>query len=87
MKVSKEKIKEIISKNIGISCSVISKQGRKKVIFKNCIIEAAYPEVFVIKTNDNKTSKEKRLTFTYIDILIKNVIFLENNFENSEKRA
>lgn len=84
---NKEKIKRIIQNSIGVNCSVVSKQGRKKFLIEDCIIEAAYPEIFVVRFNEKKTNRIKKLTFSYIDVLIKNVIFVEIGNSNNEIRA
>jgi len=86
MEYSVEKIKDIIKKNIGISCDVISKQGRRKKHFKNCILECAYPEIFTLKYIDHRL-REKKIVFSYTDVLIKNVTFTKCKDENGEKGA
>lgn len=68
-----EKIKNIIKRNVGTMCTVVSKQGRKKVVFENCIILSAYPEVFVLTHTDPKTNYVKKITFSYTEILTKKV--------------
>ena len=76
-----DKIKQSIQKNLGIRCCVLSKQGRKKVFFENCVLHAAYPEIFVLKHYDEKHKKEKSLSFSYIDLLTKTV-FLSKSKDN-----
>ncbi len=68
-----EKIKNLVRKNVGVNCSVLSKQGRKKLFFENCVIDSVYPEIFVIKHTDAKTKKIKNLTFSYTDILTRKI--------------
>lgn len=82
-----ERIKLSIKKNLGTKCSVLSKQGRKKVFFENCTIDSAYPEIFVVKHIDSKTLKSKNLAFSYTDILTKTVFLTKSKITNDEKGA
>lgn len=73
MSASLDKIKNVIKSNLGVTCSVIYKQGRKKILVKSCTLEAAYPEIFVMKHYDAKARGIKSLSFSYTDILTKTV--------------
>jgi len=71
MAKSIEKIKEIIKNSAPCDCSVLYKQGRKRILAEKCVLAETYPEIFVVSCNDD--NKNIRLTFSYIDVLTKNV--------------
>ena len=71
MAKSIERIKEIIRSSAPCDCSVIYKQGRKRVLAEKCVLSEVYPEIFVVSCNDD--NKSIRMTFSYIDVLTKNV--------------
>ncbi len=73
MAKSLDKIKGIIKDMVPCSCSVIYKQGRKKVLLKECTLTEAYPEIFVVSLFDESKKRSTKLSFSYIDILTKNV--------------
>ncbi len=81
------KIKKAIQKNLGIRCCVMSKQGRKKKMFENCILESAYPEIFTVKHYDIKNKKEKKLSFSYTELLTKTVLLQKHKDNQGEKGA
>jgi len=68
-----EKIKFALKSSLGQSCAILYKQGRKKILLKECTIEEVYPEIFVISHYDIKAKKNTKLSFSYIDILTKTV--------------
>jgi uncharacterized protein Veg len=72
MKEKLLKIKKLIQNNVGICCCVTAKSGRKTTRYENCIIQSAYPEIFVVKHED-KNKKLSTIVFSYTDILIKKV--------------
>ena len=44
-------------------------KGRKRYSINSCTIENAYNGIFVVKTVDSHTNKEKYISFSYCDIL------------------
>ena len=74
-------IEKCIDKNIILRAN----KGRKKTIVKQGIIEAAYPNLFVVRiTNDYETSR--KVSYTYTDVLTGTVeITVCSNNENKEK--
>ncbi len=64
-----EKIKKAFETNIGKTVMLCAVKGRKRYRIKECVIENAYPGIFVIKTIDAKTGKEKHISYSYSDIL------------------
>lgn len=70
-----DKIKSDLEDNIGSKIKFASKRGRKKRTIRNGIIESTHANVFVIKVdaqNEEEVS-ERRISYTYADILTKNV--------------
>lgn len=70
-----DKIKSDLKDNIGSKIKFASKRGRKKRTVRNGVIESTYANVFVIKVdslNEEETA-ERRVSYTYADILTKNV--------------
>ena len=68
-----EKIKKHIENCVGDNFDIIAKHGRKKILIENCTVDFAYPRIFTIKTKDEKSGKLNIISFSYIDILTKNV--------------
>ncbi len=85
MSVSIDKIKNVIKSNLGVTCSVIYKQGRKKILIKSCTLEAAYPEIFVMKHYDTKARAVKSISFSYTDVFTKTVCL--SRIKDSEKEC
>lgn len=67
-----EKIKSNIENMIGEKVYIQSKKRRNKIAVRAATIEGAYPSLFVAKIKD-KYDKDRILSYSYIDILIKNV--------------
>lgn len=69
-----DKIKSDLKDNIGSKIRFASKKGRKKRTVRNGIIEGTYSHVFVIKVDSAEEElSERRVSYTYADILTKNV--------------
>ena len=68
-----EKIKDYIRNSVGKNYDIIAKKGRKKVLFENCTLDSAYPSIFIVKTTNKRTGEINSMSFSYIDILTKNV--------------
>jgi len=68
-----ETIKKHIESCVGKSYDIIAKQGRKKILIENCTIDSAYPSIFTVKAESKRSGKVNMLSFSYIDILTKNV--------------
>ena len=82
-----EKIKANIKNNIGNNYDIIAKRGRKKVLLENCTIDSVYPSIFVIKTKDERSGGFNSISFSYIDILTKNVCLFPAFSIKGEKGA
>ena len=70
-----EQIKSDLKDNIGSKIRFASKKGRKKRIVRSGIIESTYSNVFVIKIdgNDAEEFADRRVSYSYSDILTRNV--------------
>lgn len=62
-------LKTDIGEMIGKKVIVKGSLGRSKTFEKEAIIEKAYPNIFVVKYEDN----ERNVTYSYTDILTKTV--------------
>ena len=87
MALTLQKIKETIKESVGMPCCVIAKQGRKLRQYKDCILEAAYPEIFCIKYTDSTSGKTKKMSFSYTDLFIKKVFICKRTLDSNKKMA
>lgn len=79
-----EKIRKYIKESVGKTFDIAAKRGRKRIMLENCIIDSAYPSIFVVKTKDAKTDGYNSFSFSYIDILTKNVALRLREIENEK---
>lgn len=63
-------IKNELERHTGESVSLKDIGGRRKILIKNGILEKTYSSIFVVKVQDYY---ERRVSYTYTDILTKNV--------------
>lgn len=69
-----EQIKKAFENNLGRTVMLSVVKGRKRYIIKQCVIKDAYNSIFVIRTTDIKTGKEKLISYSYSDILTGTVV-------------
>lgn len=62
-------LKEDIGEKIGQKIIVKGSLGRSKTFEKEAIIEKAYPNIFVVKYEEN----ERNVTYSYTDVLTRTV--------------
>lgn len=62
-------LKEDIGEMIGQKIIVKGSLGRSKTFEKEAIIEKAYPNIFVVKYEEN----ERNVTYSYTDVLTRTV--------------
>ena len=62
-------VKNVLEQNIGKEVFLRAVKGRKRYTIPRCTIEKVYPGIFVIKTNDPITHRDKSISFSYADIL------------------
>lgn len=66
------KIKLDIEGLIGKTVKLTSNKGRKKSTVREGLIEATYPNVFVVKLH-NEFNSSRKVSFNYTDVLTKTV--------------
>jgi uncharacterized protein Veg len=74
------KIKKNLEDNVGQKVKLTAKKGRKKSVIRQGVIENTYPSIFVIKI-DNEEAIDRRVSYSYIDVLTKSVevVLCEDN--------
>lgn len=73
---SKQEVSSIrnnLKENIGNEVVVRANTGRKRIVEKSGILEQIYPHVFVVLLNTAGAESERRMSFSYIDVLTKTV--------------
>ncbi|SMB86837.1 Uncharacterized protein Veg [Desulfonispora thiosulfatigenes DSM 11270] len=65
-------IKEDLQPYVGTEIRLKANRGRKKIVEKAGVLESTYPNIFVVKVNER--SVERRISFSYADILTEAVI-------------
>ena len=66
----KKDIEELVGQHVVIRCN----SGKRRTKVSKGMLESAYPNVFVVKYNDEESSYKD--TFSYIDLLTRRVEFL-----------
>jgi len=69
-------IKQDLEPYVGTCIKVKANRGRKKVVERTGVLESTYPNLFVVRVNEK--SVERRLSFSYADILTETVILTVN---------
>ena len=82
-----DKIKTCIKNSVGKNYDIIAKRGRKKILMENCTVDSAYPSIFVVKVKDKKSGALSSASFSYTDILTKNVCLFPAFSIRGEKGA
>ncbi|NLK44436.1 MAG: Veg protein [Tissierellia bacterium] len=62
------RIRKDIEKCIGKTVILKANKGRKKTVVREGILEAAYPNLFIVKINNDYDSPRK-VSYTYSDVL------------------
>jgi len=74
MAVSRDALDEIrqnLESNVGKKVKLRANRGRRRVIEAEGIIENTYPNLFVVKLNQD--SAVRRMSYTYVDVLTETV--------------
>ena len=66
------RIKEDIESNVGQRVRLKSNRGRRKIIEREGILEKTYPNIFVVRIDEN-TDSERRVSYSYTDVLTETV--------------
>ncbi|SHK25135.1 Veg family protein [Tepidibacter formicigenes] len=65
-----DQIRKNIEKHVGKKVVLRANKGRKKMIVKEGTLENTYPSIFVVKIDDNNST---RVSYSYSDILTSTV--------------
>ena len=80
-----ERVKGLLTENIGKKMKLTAKKGRKRVIVRQGVVSATYPSIFVVILDSISDFAEtgRTVSFNYADILTKNIeiIIVESNLE------
>ncbi len=66
------RIKKDIESNVGQRVRLKSNRGRRKIIEREGILEKTYPNIFVVRI-DEDTDSERRVSYSYTDVLTETV--------------
>ena len=66
------KIKSDLDEYVGSRVRLTANQGRKKVMRAEGILEKTYPNIFVVRINED-SDNVKRLSYYYADVLTNSV--------------
>lgn len=82
------KIKSSLADNVGNKVRLKSKRGRKQIVEREGVIENTYPSIFVVKldTDYEISSTERRVSYSYADVLTKSVELFICDPEDSENK-
>ncbi|MFZ5944505.1 MAG: Veg family protein [Bacillota bacterium] len=69
-------IKQDLEPYVGTAIKVKANRGRKKVVERTGVLESTYPNLFVVRINEK--SVERRVSFSYADILTETVVVTVN---------
>ncbi|MBE7012592.1 MAG: Veg protein [Ruminococcaceae bacterium] len=64
-----EEIKETLTSYVGRRVHVTVKKGRKMRFARKGVIENVYPNIFVVRLEPRGEEGERRVSFSYADIL------------------
>lgn len=65
-------IREDLESRVGQKVKLRANRGRKKILERSGILEKTYPNIFVIRLEEQK-SPERRISFSYTDVLTNTV--------------
>ncbi len=67
------KVRREVVNNIGRRVKIKANKGRHKIDITEGIITETYPSIFLIQIDDGNTDSVKTMTFSYTDVLTKDV--------------
>lgn len=70
-----QRVKDLLSQNIGKRIRLSAKKGRKRVIVRHGVIKETYPSIFVVLLDSISefASTERTVSFSYADLLTKSI--------------
>lgn len=66
------KIRKDIEAHIGSNVRLRANKGRKRIVVREGVLEAAYPNLFVVNI-ENEFESSRKVSYTYTDVLTKTV--------------
>ncbi|MCT4612586.1 MAG: Veg family protein [Clostridia bacterium] len=67
------RLRDHIDGFVGAKVKVKANKGRRRVDENVGILEKAYPNVFVVKVKDDESAMERKLSYSYADLITRNV--------------
>ncbi len=77
-------IKKDLELFVGSKVRLKANRGRNRIIEKVGVLESIYPNIFVVKIDERKV--ERRVSYTYADVLTETVELFVYDPEDSEIR-
>lgn len=77
-------IRQDLEARVGQKIKLRANRGRKKIIEKVGILEKTYPNIFIIRLEEQK-SPERRISFSYTDVLTDTVELMVEGEEGDIK--
>ena len=70
-----QRVKDLLTQNIGKQIRLSAKKGRKRVIMRHGIIKETYPSIFIVVLNSISefATTERTVSFSYADLLTKSI--------------
>ncbi len=77
-------IKKDLESFVGSRIRLKANRGRNRIVEKEGVLESIYPNIFVVKLNERKI--ERRVSYSYVDVLTETVELFVYNGPDSEIR-
>jgi len=77
-------IKRDLESFVGSKIRLKANRGRNRIVEREGVLESIYPNIFVIKLNERKI--ERRVSYTYADVLTETVELFVYDKQDSEIR-
>lgn len=70
-----ERVKTLLTENIGKRIKLSAKKGRKRIIVRQGVIKETYPSIFLVLLDSISefATTERTVSFSYADILTKSI--------------
>lgn len=70
-----ERVKTLLTENIGKRIKLTAKKGRKRVIVRQGVISATYPSIFIVVLDSISEFADsgRTISFSYADLLTKSI--------------
>lgn len=70
-----ERVKTLLTENIGNRIKLTAKKGRKRVIVRQGVISATYPSIFIVILDSISEFADtgRTISFSYADLLTKSI--------------